>query len=79
MFIAAGLPLPAGEVSGVRPLDIAPLRDVLRRRGLTVELLDGDEVRTELTRGLGYAREDRDSGPLGLRRGEHLSGLSPRI
>ena len=38
----------------------ALLRDALRSRGLTVELLDGDEVRTELTRGLGFSREDRD-------------------
>lgn len=30
-------------------------------RGLVVELLDGDVVRTHLSRGLGYSREDRDT------------------
>jgi adenylyl-sulfate kinase len=32
----------------------------LRGRGLPVEVLDGDVVRTHLTRGLGFSREDRD-------------------
>ena len=32
----------------------------LRRRGWPVEVLDGDEVRLRLTRGLGFSREDRD-------------------
>jgi adenylyl-sulfate kinase len=32
----------------------------LRARGLRVEVLDGDIVRTHLTRGLGFSREDRD-------------------
>jgi adenylyl-sulfate kinase len=32
----------------------------LRERGLRVELLDGDAVRTNLCRGLGYSKEDRD-------------------
>jgi sulfate adenylyltransferase/3'-phosphoadenosine 5'-phosphosulfate synthase len=32
----------------------------LRRRGVHVETLDGDEVRTRLSRGLGFSREDRD-------------------
>jgi adenylylsulfate kinase len=32
----------------------------LRARGLRVEVLDGDVVRTHLTRGLGFSREDRD-------------------
>jgi len=36
------------------------LSEALRQRGLAVELLDGDEVRTVLTRGLGFSREDRD-------------------
>ena len=36
------------------------LGDALRGRGVPVELLDGDEVRTLLTRGLGFSREDRD-------------------
>lgn len=33
----------------------------LERRGLLVETLDGDVVRTHLSRGLGYTREDRDT------------------
>lgn len=33
----------------------------LRVRGLRVELLDGDVVRTNLTQGLGFSREDRDA------------------
>jgi len=32
----------------------------LERRGLVVENLDGDIVRTHLSKGLGYTREDRD-------------------
>lgn len=33
----------------------------LARRGLRVELLDGDEVRQTLSKGLGFTREDRDT------------------
>lgn len=33
----------------------------LRALGLRVELLDGDVVRTHLSRGLGFSREDRDT------------------
>jgi adenylylsulfate kinase len=33
----------------------------LDRRGLIVEYLDGDTVRTNLSKGLGFSREDRDS------------------
>ncbi|HEY8491129.1 MAG TPA: adenylyl-sulfate kinase [Dehalococcoidia bacterium] len=36
------------------------LAGVLRERGLRVELLDGDEVRTNLSKGLGFSKEDRD-------------------
>ena len=32
----------------------------LRTHGLAVEVLDGDEVRDRLSRGLGYSREDRE-------------------
>jgi len=32
----------------------------LRQRGCRVEVLDGDLVRRELTRGLGFSRQDRD-------------------
>jgi adenylylsulfate kinase len=33
----------------------------LRARGVRVEILDGDEVRTNLSKGLGFSREDRDT------------------
>ena len=33
----------------------------LGRRGLPVEVLDGDEVRQNLSKGLGFSREDRDT------------------
>ena len=33
----------------------------LRRRGRKVEVLDGDEVRTNLSKGLGFSKEDRDT------------------
>jgi sulfate adenylyltransferase/3'-phosphoadenosine 5'-phosphosulfate synthase len=32
----------------------------LRRRGVHVETLDGDEIRKHLSRGLGFSRQDRD-------------------
>ncbi|MEO8539194.1 MAG: adenylyl-sulfate kinase [bacterium] len=37
---------------------IAP---ALRGRGVAIEVLDGDEVRTHLSKGLGFSREDRDA------------------
>jgi adenylylsulfate kinase len=33
----------------------------LRARGHKVEILDGDEVRTNLSKGLGFSKEDRDT------------------
>jgi adenylyl-sulfate kinase len=33
----------------------------LRQRGLKVEILDGDEVRTNLSKGLGFSKDDRDT------------------
>ena len=33
----------------------------LQHRGLKVEILDGDEVRTNLSKGLGFSKEDRDT------------------
>lgn len=32
-----------------------------KQRGYKVELLDGDEVRTNLSKGLGFSKEDRDT------------------
>lgn len=40
---------------------VAPL---LRARGARVEVLDGDEVRLNLSKGLGFSREDRDTNIL---------------
>jgi adenylyl-sulfate kinase len=34
--------------------------DELRRRGCEVEVLDGDEVRTHMSQGLSFSKEDRD-------------------
>jgi adenylyl-sulfate kinase len=34
---------------------------VLRDRGMKVEVLDGDEVRQNLSKGLGFSKEDRDT------------------
>jgi adenylyl-sulfate kinase len=37
------------------------LAEALRGRGRKVEVLDGDEVRTNLSKGLGFSKEDRDT------------------
>ena len=37
------------------------VRDILLERGVKVEVLDGDEVRTNLSKGLGFSKEDRDT------------------
>lgn len=39
----------------------AAIEPVLRKRGLRVEILDGDEVRTNLSKGLGFSKDDRDT------------------
>src|SRR5256886_16102831 len=39
----------------------AALATELRHRGRRVEVLDGDEVRQNLSKGLGFSREDRDT------------------
>lgn len=36
------------------------VEEVLLERGLNVEVLDGDEVRENLSKGLGFSKEDRD-------------------
>jgi adenylylsulfate kinase len=40
------------------------LAPVLRDRGIRVEVLDGDAVRTNLSKGLGFSKEDRDTNIL---------------
>jgi len=37
------------------------VRDEIAARGGRVEILDGDEVRTNLSKGLGFSKEDRDT------------------
>src|SRR4030081_2509715 len=37
------------------------LREELTRRGRKPEILDGDEIRTNLSKGLGFSKEDRDT------------------
>jgi adenylyl-sulfate kinase len=49
-------------VPGVGKTTIARrLEEVLRARSLKVEVLDGDVIRTNLSKGLGYSKEDRDT------------------
>ena len=48
-------------LSGAGKTTIAErLQQVLRERGHNVEILDGDVVRTNLSKGLGFSKEDRD-------------------
>ena len=37
------------------------IEKILLKRGMNVELLDGDVVRTNLSKGLGFSKEDRDT------------------
>jgi adenylylsulfate kinase len=39
----------------------AGVHEALRARGRRVEILDGDDVRQNLSKGLGFSREDRDT------------------
>lgn len=49
-------------LSGAGKSTIAQLvRGALKERGIKVELLDGDVVRTNLSKGLGFSKEDRDT------------------
>lgn len=47
----------------------------LRARGVSLEVLDGDEVRTNLSKGLGFSKEDRDTN---IRRIGYVSRLLAR-
>jgi adenylylsulfate kinase len=49
-------------LSGAGKTTIArALEDILRAEGRRVEVLDGDEIRQHLSKGLGFSREDRDT------------------
>src|SRR5919108_6498724 len=51
------------------------LEEVLVQRGQRVEVLDGDEVRLRLSRGLGFSKEDRDEN---IRRIAYVAKLITR-
>lgn len=62
--------------SGAGKSTIAELvRDALQAREVPVELLDGDDVRTHLSKGLTFTREDRDTN---VRRIGWVAGLLSR-
>jgi adenylyl-sulfate kinase len=59
--VSEGFTLWFTGLSGAGKSTISTLMEQeLRRRGLRVELLDGDVVRTNLSKGLGFSKEDRD-------------------
>lgn len=60
----------AGKTSIARAL-----YDELRARALRVELLDGDEIRHNLCKDLGFSKEDRDEN---IRRIAYVAGLLTR-
>ena len=51
------------------------LNDELRRFGIASEVLDGDEMRQRLTKGLGFSKEDRDEN---IRRIAYVAKLLTR-
>jgi len=51
------------------------LKPELEKRGRLVDVLDGDVVRTHLTKGLGFSKEDRDTN---IRRIGFVAGLIAR-
>jgi adenylyl-sulfate kinase len=60
--MSAGFTLWFTGLSGAGKSTIANLvAGELRTRGHKVEILDGDEVRTNLSKGLGFSKEDRDT------------------
>ncbi|HEU5318377.1 MAG TPA: adenylyl-sulfate kinase [Chloroflexota bacterium] len=60
--VASGFTIWFTGLSGAGKTTITQrLEPALRARGLRVEILDGDVVRTNLSKGLGFSREDRDT------------------
>ena len=60
-MITRGFTLWFTGLSGAGKTTIAQLvEQELRERGVPVEVLDGDVVRTNLSKGLGFSKEDRD-------------------
>lgn len=63
-------------LSGAGKSTIARLvADALEERGRRVEILDGDEIRQHLSKGLGFSKEDRDTN---VRRIAYVAGLLTR-
>ena len=63
--MASGFTVWLTGLSGAGKSTIAQrLEHELRERGRGVEVLDGDVVRTHLSKGLGFSREDRDTNIL---------------
>jgi len=59
---ADGLTLWFTGLSGAGKSTLAEgVRDEIVARGRRVEILDGDEIRTNLSKGLGFSKEDRDT------------------
>lgn len=74
--MASGYVLWFTGLSGAGKSTIAGLvESELRRRGAPVELLDGDEVRTHLSKGLTFSKEDRDTNVLRI---GYVAGLLSR-
>jgi adenylylsulfate kinase len=60
--MAEGFTLWLTGLSGAGKSTLAQLAaEELRQRGYRVEVLDGDEVRASLSKGLGYSKADRDT------------------
>jgi len=60
--LARGFTLWFTGLSGAGKSTLAvAVSEELRGRGISVEVLDGDEVRQNLSKGLGFSREDRDT------------------
>ena len=51
------------------------VQKIIIKRGMNVELLDGDVVRTNLSKGLGFSKEDRDTN---IRRIGFVAGMLAR-
>lgn len=51
------------------------LTPILREKGCSVEILDGDEIRENLSKGLGFSKEDRDTN---IRRIGYVANLLSR-
>ncbi|HEU0183755.1 MAG TPA: adenylyl-sulfate kinase [Blastocatellia bacterium] len=75
-YVAKGFTLWFTGLSGAGKTTLTnALVPQLRARGARVEVLDGDEVRTNLSKGLGFSKEDRDTN---IRRIGYVSRLLAR-